>query len=142
MSAMDDLNALLSNLPGYALLTEGMKQAALDGALIPDPDEVWPGSTDPLYVATYDVYFAALNLLGFLMAQPVVRSTSSEGTSVTVDAPGWSALANYYRSMSSIVQATGSNLLTKVLIPDGPHVRHTNMSEAVNGYDNVDTDLD
>lgn len=139
MAAIDDLNALLANLPGYALLTTNMKNAALAGALIPDAEGVWPGEVD--YVLTYDVYFAALNLLGFLQAQPVVRQTSSEGTSIAVDAPDWGALSAYYRGMSPIIAATGTDVLQKVLIPEGPHVKRVPMNTGVVLDGNVDTDL-
>jgi len=139
VAAIDDLNALLVNLPNASLITVGMKDAALAGALIPDAASVWPGDVD--YVATYDVYFAALNLLGFLMAQPVVRQSSSEGTSVAVDAPNWGALANYYRGMSVIVQATNNGGLNRILIDEASHVVRTNMRMEAYGYDNVDTDL-
>jgi hypothetical protein len=63
---MDELNALLANLPGYASLTETQKQNALDGARIPDSFGIWPGEAG--YEVTYDVYYAALTLLGFLQA--------------------------------------------------------------------------
>ena len=139
MAAIDDLNALLVNLPNASLITVGMKEAALAGALVPDAASVWPGDVD--YVPTYDVYFAALNLLGFLMAQPVVRQSSSEGTSVAVDAPSWGALANYYRGMSVIVQASTPNGFGKIIIDEAPHVVRTNMRMEAYGYDNVDTDL-
>ena len=56
----------LSTLPGYALLTDTMKTAAMNGALIPDSEGRWPGETD--YVPTYDIYFAALKLIPFLQA--------------------------------------------------------------------------
>lgn len=136
---MDELNALLANLPGYSLITEQMKLAALEGARVPDSFLVWPGEEG--YDPTYDVYFAALSLLGFLQAQPVVRQSSSEGTAVAVDAPNWGALISYYRSMSRIVNATGNQVLQKVLIPDGPHVRKTDMSGRFDRYGDVDTDL-
>lgn len=139
MAALDDLNVLLQSLPGYALLTTDMKLAALAGALIPDPSGVWPGEAG--YVTTHDVYFAALSLLGFLQAQPVVRSTSSEGTSVSVDAPDWGALARYYRSQSRIVWSTGNTVLGRVDIPEGPHVYRTDMSGRGDSYGDVDTDL-
>lgn len=139
MTALTELGALLSSLPGYSLLTDDMKNRALEGALIPDADLVWPGEPD--YVATYDVYFAAVNLLGFLMAQPVVRQTSSEGTSVAVDAPNWSGLAVWYRSMSPILQATSQDVLQSIVIPHTPHVFRTDMSGRYDGNDNVDTDL-
>ncbi|AUX83159.1 hypothetical protein SEA_REDFIELD_9 [Microbacterium phage Redfield] len=136
---MDELNALLQNLPGFTLLTETQKQAALTGAQVPDSFGIWPGEEG--YEVTYDVYFAALTLLGFLMAQPVVRQTSSEGTSIAVDAPDWRALATYYRSQSVICNATGNGILQRVTIPDVPHVRKTDMRGDQHGYGDVDTDL-
>uniref|UniRef100_A0AAU6R5X5 Tail terminator n=1 Tax=Micrococcus phage Olihed TaxID=3092209 RepID=A0AAU6R5X5_9CAUD len=136
---MDELEALLANLPGYALLTPSMKQAALDGARIPDSFLIWPGEDG--YETTYDPYFAALNLLGFLMAQPVVRQSSSEGTAVAVDAPSWSALAAYFRSQSYICSANGNQVLQEVPIPGGPHVYKTDMSGRWDGNGDVDTDL-
>lgn len=141
MAAIDDLNELLAGLPNATLISTNMKNAALAGALIPDEDSVWPGSTDPVYVPTYDVYYAALTLLGWLRAQPVVRQTSSEGTSIAVDKPDWSAISTYYQSMSVIFQATSSGVLNKVLIPDGPHVRRTNMNVPGVKYGDVDTDV-
>lgn len=138
MATMDELNALLVSLPGYALLTDTMKNAALAGALVPDAAGVWPGGAG--YVPTYDVYYAAISLIGFLQAQPVVRQSSSEGTSVAVDAPNWDGLLAWYRSMSPICQAMGTSVLNKVLIPDGQHVRRTDMSGG-GIYGDVDTDL-
>ncbi|QWS69675.1 hypothetical protein SEA_WILLIAMSTRONG_8 [Microbacterium phage WilliamStrong] len=139
MTAMDDLNALLVSLPGYGLLTPNMKQNALNGARIPDAAGVWPDQPD--YEATYDVYFAAISLIGFLQAQPVVRQSSSEGTSVAVDAPNWYGLLTWYRSMSPICQGQGNDVLTLVPIPDVPHVRRTDMSGRGDEYGDVDTDL-
>lgn len=136
---IDELNALLWNLPGYALITPEMKAVALAGAQVPDENGVWPG--EPGYIPTYDVYYAALSLLPFLAAQPVVRQSSSEGTSVAVDAPSWDGLASYYRSMSPICQLTGNGVLTVVPIPGGPHVYHTDMSYGGADGVNVDTDL-
>lgn len=135
---MDELDALLMNLPGYGLLTVTMKENALNGARIPDSFGIWPGQEG--YEPTYDVYFAAINLLGFLMAQPVVRQTSSEGTSVAVDAPNWGALAAYYRSQSIICNVQGNGVLSRVTIPDVPHVRRTDMQYG--GDDNADVDTD
>lgn len=136
---MDELNALLQGLPGYALLTPAMKQAALDGARIPDSFGIWPGQDG--YETTYDVYFAALTLIGFLQAQPFIKSSSSEGTSVSVEKPDWGALAAYYRAMSPICGLQGNGVLTRVAIPEGPHVRHTDMSGRGSHYGDVDTDL-
>lgn len=139
MAAMDDLNALLISLPGYGLLTPNMKQNALNGALMPDSAGVWPGEQN--YVITYDEYFAAISLVGFLQAQPVVRQASSEGTSTAVDAPQWGNLLAWYRSMSPICKAQGSTLLTSIPIPGGPHVLPTDMSGRWDGNGDVDTDL-
>lgn len=139
MPAVDDLNALMSNLPGYALLSDSMKQAALDGALIPDAQGVWPGQPD--YVPTHDMYYAAIRLTGFLMAQPVVRSSSSEGTSVSVDAPDWQGLLAWYRSMSHIAAVNGNDVLRIVPVPGGSHVTKTDMSGRGTHYGDVDTDL-
>lgn len=136
---MDELSTLLQTLPGYALISVSMKQAALEGARIPDSFGLWPGEEG--YEPTYDVYYAAFTLLGFLQAQPVVRQTSSEGTSVTVDAPSWGALAAYFKGLSPIMGAKASDVLRIIPIPGGPHVRKTNMSERGSHYDNVDTDV-
>jgi hypothetical protein len=140
MAAIDDLTDLVANLPNASLITPAMKQSALDGSRVPDAAGVWPGQDG--YTATYDVYWAAISLVGFLQAQPVVRQSSSEGTSVAVDAPNWSGLLAYYRGQSAIAQATSSSpILTRVTIPDVPHVYHKDMREGWNGYDDVDTDV-
>lgn len=139
MAALEELNALLENLPGYELLTLAQRQVALAGALIPDAEGRWPGT--PNYITTQDTYWAAATLLGFLRAQPVVRQASSEGTSTAVDAPDWNQLHIYFKSQSVIAMASGGGILTSVAIPGGPHVRRTDMSGRGNGYDDVDTDL-
>ena len=139
MAAIDDLSALLASLPNYSLITTQMKNDALAGARIPDPAGVWPGNVG--YVNTYDTYFAAVSLVGFLRAQPVVRSSSSEGTSVSVDRPDWEGLLAWYRSMSPICAATGSGILNRVPIPEGPHVKRVPMNLRSDDSDNVDTDL-
>ena len=138
MSALDDLNDLISSLPGYSSITTGMKNTALAGSVLPDSNGVWPGEDG--YVTTYDIYFAAYSLVGFLKARPIVTSSSSEGTSVTVQAPDWDSLLVYYRSMSPILSATGG-VLTPVPIPDWPHVSKVSM-RGDGGYGSgIDTDL-
>lgn len=139
MTATEDLTALLANLPGASLITSAQYASALAGALVPDSFGVWPGR--PGYEATHDIYFAALSLLAFLQAQPVVRQSSSEGTSVAVDAPNWAGLAAYYRSQSRICSAYGDGLLVPVTIPDMPHVVRTDMSGRGTDHGDVDTDL-
>lgn len=133
------LDALLQNLPGFDLIGAQQKADALANARIPDSNGVWPGQ--PGYINSYDIYYAALQLVGFLQAQPVVRQSSSEGTSVAVDAPSWDGLLAYYRSMSPICQASGTSALGVIQIPDGPHVRRTDMSGRYDDYGDVDTDL-
>ena len=138
MAAIDDLNGLLANLPGFALLTDAMKQRALDTAVVPDGLGVWPGQEG--YQPTYDVYWAAISLIGFLQAQPVVRQAGSEGTSIAVDAPSWAGLINFYRSQSAIASANAQPFFSLVPIPDVPHVKKIDMSYG--GDDNGDVDTD
>jgi hypothetical protein len=139
MTALEDLTALVANLPGASLISTRQYEDVLAGALVPDSFNVWPGQ--PGYEKTYDVYFAAIGLVGFLQAQPVVRQSSSEGTSVAVDAPNWAGLLAYYRSMSRISGALGDGVLVPVRIPDGPHVVHTDMTGRGDDYGDVNTDL-
>ena len=139
MATLYDLDAIMSSLPGYDILTNDMKQRALDGALMPDAAGVWPGGAG--YVDTHDVYYAAASLIGFLQAQPAVRQTSSEGTSVTVEPMDWGALVQWYRSMSPICRAQGGAILVQVPIPGARHVRRTDMSGRWDDYGNADTDL-
>lgn len=133
------LNELLSTLPGYDLLTDTMKTAAMSGALIPDSEGRWPGQED--YVSTYDIYFAALKLLPFLQAQPVVTSAGSEGTSVSVKPTDWNAIIAFYRGNSLIIQATDNDVLRVVPIPDPPHVVRVPMNDRGGYYGDIDTDL-
>lgn len=139
-SSVSALDGLLQNLPGFTILTDTMKQNALDSALIPDSMGLWPA--EPGYTPTYDIYYAAITLVSFLRAQPVVRQSSSEGTSVAVDAPDWDGILAYFRGQSVIIQSQGGSALTKVLIPDGPHVTRTDMRGRSGYYADVDTDLD
>ncbi len=140
MTAVDDLNALLAPLPGYAVLSPTMKQNALNMSLVPDAAGVWPGN--PGYVTTYDIYWAAGSLLGYMMAQPFVKQVASEGTSTTVEAPNWSSIAAFFRSQSTIAQASAATpILTEIPIPGLPHVVRTDMSGRWDGYGDVDTDV-
>lgn len=137
MAAIDDLNALLSPLPGSEKITPLMKTSALAQALIPDAAGVWPGRTG--YVSTYDVYFAATTLIPFLQAQPFVRQVSSEGTSVATDAPSWGALLQSFASLSPILSRQ-SAVLTAIPIPMESHVVKLNM-EGGDSYGDIDTDV-
>lgn len=136
---MDELSNLLQTLPGYSLISVSMKQAALEGARVPDSFGRWPGEEG--YEPTYDVYFAAVTLLGFLQTQLVIRQISSEGTSVAVDAPLWGALTAYLRSMSPIHGAARKDVLRAAPIPDRPHVHRSHMYDRGSSCDNVDTDV-
>lgn len=136
---LHELEELLSNLPGYDTINHNQKLHALAASVMPDSAGVWPGQ--PGYTTTYDVYFAALQLVGWLQGQPVVRQSSSEGSSISVDAPNWAAVTSYYRGMSKIVQATSETVLQKVTIPDSSHVVRTDMSGRGSHYGDVDTDL-
>lgn len=140
MAAIDDLNELLLPLPGYGILTDAMKQRALSTSLIPDGAGVWPGQ--PGYQPTYDIYWAAMALVGYLQAQPFVKSSSSEGTAVAVEKPDWAGILAYFASQSVISGANqASPVLTAVPIPDVPHVRRVDMSGGDPYYGDVDTDL-
>lgn len=136
---VDELNALLASLPNASLITVTMRQKALDAARIPDAGGRYPGTEG--YTPTYDPYYAALTLLGFLQAQPVVVSAGSEGTSVNVQPPDWGALATYYRSLSVVVAASSSGPLSVALIPDTPHVVRTDMRGRGHSYGDVNTDI-
>lgn len=140
MAAIDDLIKLLEPLPGYDVLNDTMLANALAKSMIPDGAGVWPGQ--PSYQDTYDIFWAALSLVGYLQAQPYIRQSSSEGTSVAVDAPNWTALTAYFRSQSTIAQATQSGpLLTAVPIPEINHIVRTDMSGWGERYGDVDTDV-
>lgn len=134
---MDEFILLIKGLPGYSSLSDQMKQRALDGAQIPDSECRYPG--DPGYEPTYDVYFAALTVLPFLEAQPVVTNSSSEGTSVSVSLPNWRNLALYYRSQSQIVGLNGNAVLQVVGVPGGPHVRKVEMNDKGVDYGDINT---
>lgn len=132
------LNELLATLPGYALLTTSMKTVALQASLIPDSEGRWPGDTD--YEATYDIYFAALSLLPFLQAQPVVTSAGSEGTSISVKPMDWEAIRVFYRGQSVIVSGQ-QHVITSVAIPDVPHVKRVPMNDRGGYFGDIDTDV-
>lgn len=139
MTAADDLKALVVSLPGADNITDNMIEKALAGSLMPDANGVWPGQEG--YIETQDIYWAAVSLVAFLSALPVIRSASSEGTAMSQDAPSWGGLTAYYKSMSPIAQATSSTVLGSIPIPATPHVYRTNMNERGSQYGDVDTDL-
>ena len=128
---MDELDDILAGIPGGASIPVWQKQAALDAARIPDAAGLWPG--DPAYVPTYDPYYAAMLLVGFLQAQGAVTATSSEGTSVTTTGPDWASLLRYLGQSSRIARLVG--FFSVVTIPDGLDIRRVPM-----GGGDVDTD--
>lgn len=133
-----ELNKLLITLPGYALLNDAMKTAAMTGALIPDEQGRWPA--DPDYVARYDLYYAAVSLIPFLQAQPLVTSASSEGTSVSATAFDWNAIRQFYLGLSLIASSAG-DVLRAIPIPDQPHVYRVPMHTIGGYHGDVDTDI-
>lgn len=136
---MSELDDILTGLPGAELISAAQKKSVLDRSVIPDSNGAWPG--DSGYETTVDYYFAAYILVGWLKAQPVVTNVNSEGTGVTVQAPDWHSLLQYYMSMSPILQTQGNGVLGFVEIPDGPHVVKTNMKDKGQDYGDIDTDV-
>ena len=134
-----ELNKLLSALPGYSMLNDSMKTAAMLSARIPDSAGRWPA--DALYEPTYDLYFASLSLLPFLQAQPQVTSAGSEGTSVTATQFNWGSIRDFYRGLSPIYQDGGNAVLKVLPIPDPPHVVRVPMRNVGGYYGDVDTDI-
>lgn len=136
---MNELDDLLASLPGYALLSAGMKQSALAGSLVPDADGNWPGTAD--YVETHDTYYAAIKLVPLMQAQSQVTDASSEGTSVKATPFDWSAILRFYHDMSRVMADNNKGILRIVPIPSSPHVYKTDMSGRGTHYGDVNTDL-
>lgn len=136
---MDQLEEVLKPLPGYEELSEKLKLSALDDAVIPDSEGRWPGETG--YKPTYDVYYAALQLVLYLKSLPSVTTATSEGTSVTTKPADWDAVLWFLRSKSKILRKT-SAVLQIVPIPEDNYIYPTDMSgKGDNSYD-TDTDMD
>lgn len=130
--ALADLTELMTNLPNATLISDGQRLAALNVSLIPDELGVWPGQ--PGYQPSYDIFWAAISLVGFLQAQPSIKHTASEGTQVVLDPPNWGSLVAYYRSMSPIAQKVSRTVLRPVVVPGESHVRKLDM----HGHDYYD----
>ena len=122
---MDELDIILGQVQGYDAVPNELKYHALEGSLIPDVNGVWPSKVG--YIPTYDHYYAAMNLVSYLRAQPQVTSTGSEGTNVTVSPTNWDSLLIWLKSKSSIVMVSGDSVITPVSIQLGPHVVKQNM---------------
>lgn len=122
---MDELDIILGQVQGYDAVPNELKAHALEGSLIPDENGVWPSKVG--YIPTYDHYYAAMNLVGYLRSQPQVTSTGSEGTNVTVSPTNWDSLLIWLKSKSSIVRVSGDSVITPVSIQLGPHVVKQNM---------------
>ena len=122
---MDELDIILGQVQGYDAVPNELKAHALEGSLIPDVNGVWPSKVG--YIPTYDHYYAAMNLVSYLRAQPQVTSTGSEGTNVTVSPTNWDSLLIWLKSKSSIVMVSGDSVITPVSIQLGPHVVKQNM---------------
>lgn len=137
MTAIDDLNAIVSTLPGANTVSAVLKNAALAKSQVPDSAGVWPG--DAGYVPTYDVFYAASVVASFLSSQSEVTATSSEGSSVTVTPTNWSAVISSFLGMSTIVAARTADVLRVVELPCDPHVRPVPMG---GGWGDSDYDTD
>lgn len=122
---MDELDIILGQVQGYDAVPNELKAHALEGSLIPDKNGVWPSKVG--YIPTYDHYYAAMNLVNYLRAQPQVTTAGSEGTNVTVSPTNWDSLLIWLKSKSSIVLVSGDSVITPVSIPLGPHVVKRNM---------------
>ena len=122
---MDELDIILGQVQGYDAVPNELKAHALEGSLIPDENGVWPSKAG--YIPTYDHYYAAMNLVSYLRAQPQVTSTGSEGTNVTVSPTNWDSLLIWLKSKSAIVLVSGDSVITPVSIQLGPHVVKQNM---------------
>ena len=122
---MDELDIILGQVQGYDAVPNELKAHAIEGSLIPDVNGVWPSKVG--YIPTYDHYYAAMNLVSYLRAQPQVTSTGSEGTNVTVSPTNWDSLLIWLKSKSSIVMVSGDSVITPVSIQLGPHVVKQNM---------------
>ena len=122
---MDELDIILGQVQGYDAVPNELKAHALEGSLIPDKNGVWPSKAG--YIPTYDHYYAAMNLVSYLRAQPQVTSTGSEGTNVTVSPTNWDSLLIWLKSKSAIVLVSGDSVITPVSITLGPHVVKRNM---------------
>jgi hypothetical protein len=121
------LDEILAGLPNASMLTTTMKETALHQSAIPDANGVWPGKSG--YSDTFDIYWAAIQLISFLKAQPFVNQTASEGTSITVSRPDWGALVAYYQSMSPIAGATAAPALSYINIPSTPVAVKVDMND-------------
>lgn len=133
---MQELKELLSAAPGIDKVPETVLIKALAKSLVPDEDGNFPGADD--YTSTYDVYFAALYVVGWLRALPQVTAAGSEGTNITTTPFDWDSLAEHFRSMSdiaslsdgfTIIPVHASNPLVRVNMRDGGY------------FDDRDTDI-
>ena len=112
MAALDDLHDMV-NADTEPTLNDLDLQAALDSALVPDSNGVWPGQ--PGYQPTYDLYWAAAEtstlraMRAAMSATQTVTKVTSEGSTFEVEqsAPDWAALGRRWRAMSQIGREIG-----------------------------------
>lgn len=133
---MEELNSILSMIPGADTLPNHAKSAALGKSLIPDREGNLPG--DKGYTAAYDAYYAAYLLAVLVRSAPKVTAASSEGTSITVSDTDWNALYGYLHSMSIILSQ--SSTFHVIPVPDDLHISRNDMS-GKDGYGDINTDL-
>ena len=112
MAALDDLHDMV-NADTEPTLNDLDLQAALDSALVPDSNGVWPGQ--PGYQPTSDLYWAAAEtstlraMRASMSATQTVTKVTSEGSTFEVEqsAPDWAALGRRWRAMSQIGREIG-----------------------------------
>lgn len=112
------LDQILQSIPHGDKITEDQKAHALSQSLVPDANGVWPSHEG--YIATYDVFYAALSLVDLMEAQPAVTQASSEGTSVSTTAVDWSKIRKWLASGS--VVAGNQLAFTVIPLPYDPGV--------------------
>lgn len=134
---MEELKEILASIPGSNLVSDAMLTKALQQARIPDKDGRMPG--DVAYIPTYDAYYAAASLVGFLRAQPAVTSAGSEGTNVSTTPYDWDSLLSWLYSMSPIKAASQSDVFTVIPIPS-THRKYRKCMEGDDYYGH-DTDI-
>lgn len=137
-SQTQSVDELLSMVPGYSSVPEGIKIHAVSSSLIPDAEGNFPGDSD--YVSTHDQFYAALQLVAILSSMPAVTTTSSEGTSVTATKMDWENMRRWLKSQSLIYSMNDS--VFGIVDVTGYHdITRTNMSGKRYRYGDIDTDI-
>lgn len=137
MPSTAPMDTILGIYPEYAFVSEELKQTALEHSVIPDSSGLLPSS--PGYQPTYDSFFACLIILPLLRSQPVVTTSSSEGTSVTAQPTNWDALEAYLKSQSLVARISSNSVLQSIPIPDTDYLQRNRVGG--DRYGDTDTDV-